>query len=76
VLGPVQDMRRCLSGLEMLSSLALPVTPQQSAAAGAPQLQIQDASERALVSAAGNGMHVACVAAACLVALVALSPRQ
>ena len=69
-----QEKERFLSGEEMLSSLILPITEQQSDLCGAPALDLSNLKNSTKAFMAGNSMSVPCVGLMLLAAALALEP--
>ncbi|CAK9021657.1 unnamed protein product [Durusdinium trenchii] len=65
--------RRVMDPVELFTTHALPLTSDQSEAAGAPPLGVASASKTASVRMAGNAMSLPCVGAIIVAAILGLS---
>ena len=71
----LQEKARYLDPLELMSTQVLPVTPAQSKKCKAPQLKLDGVPPSQIAKMSGNSMNVPCVAAMCMVAILALDFR-
>jgi hypothetical protein len=69
---PRQELRRFLTGQEMVTSQILPTTDSQSSICRAPKLQLDGLRNNVLAKMAGNSMSSLCCGSMLLVCLLAL----